>query len=269
MTLLRERRRTVFPPLRFILRGRMGMKDYIIKNCGDSAFSVSFSGGITPKTNQLVRLLTEQLEKYKGSWLVDAAPSYCSALIVFDPVQIKPEKLKAKLEKICDSLCCGEIGICEKRTFIIPVCYGGEFGEDLEQVARINSLTPKEVVEIHSGTDYYIYMIGFLPGFPYLGGLDSRIATPRLATPRTKIPAGSVGIGGDQTGIYPLVSPGGWQIIGRTPVRPYDPGRARAVLFNAGDYIRFVPIDEAEFERIDRLAGKGEYECVVEIEKNA
>ncbi|MDD6094911.1 MAG: 5-oxoprolinase subunit PxpB [Clostridia bacterium] len=243
------------------------MNDYRINNCGDTAFSVEFYGGITPETNQLVRQLWGQLEKYKGSWLVDAAPSFCSALIVFDPVRIKPEKVKAKLEKICDSLCGGEVKIFEKRTFIIPVCYGEEFGEDLEEVAHINSLTPKEVVEIHSGTDYYIYMLGFLPGFPYLGGLDSRIATPRLVSPRTKIPAGSVGIGGNQTGIYPLVSPGGWRLIGKTPVRPYDAERVPAVLYNAGDYIRFVPIDKAEFERIDRLCEKGEYECAVEIKK--
>ena len=135
----------------------------------------------------------------------------------------------------------------------IPTVYGGEFGPDLGFVASHNNLTEDEVVAIHSGTDYLVYMLGFIPGFTYLGGMDPRIATPRLSSPRTLIPAGSVGIAGAQTGTYPSDSPGGWQIIGRTPVTMYDMSKKQAALLSAGDYVRYVPIDEAEYNRIKAL----------------
>ena len=130
----------------------------------------------------------------------------------------------------------------------IPVCYGGSYGEDLKDVAAHAGLTEEEVIKLHSSVDYNIYMLGFLPGFPYLGGLDPKLFTPRLDNPRTKIPEGSVGIGGEQTGIYPLESPGGWRLIGRTPLRPSDPAREQPFLYQAGDYIRFVPITAEEYE---------------------
>ena len=134
------------------------------------------------------------------------------------------------------------------RIVEIPVCYGGAYGEDLPFVARHAGLSEQEVITLHSAQPYRIYMLGFLPGFPYLGGLDERLHTPRLATPRTKIPAGSVGIGGKQTGIYPMESPGGWQLIGRTPLTLFAPGES--LPYAAGDSIRFVPVDKAEFARI-------------------
>ena len=118
-------------------------------------------------------------------------------------------------------------------------------------------------MKIHSSRDYLIYMLGFLPGFCYLGGLDERIHTPRLANPRVKISAGSVGIGGSQTGIYPLDSPGGWQLMGMTPVKTYDPERKNPILLEAGDYIRFIPVDEGEYKRIKELVERNEYECTV------
>ena len=135
----------------------------------------------------------------------------------------------------------------------VPTVYGGEFGPDLSFVASHNHLSEAEVISIHGGTDYLVYMLGFIPGFTYLGGMDPRIATPRLSSPRTLIPAGSVGIAGEQTGTYPSDSPGGWQIIGRTPVTMYDMSKAQAALLNAGDYVRYVPIDESEFHRIKAL----------------
>jgi KipI family sensor histidine kinase inhibitor len=135
----------------------------------------------------------------------------------------------------------------------VPTVYGGEFGPDLSFVASHNHLSEGEVISIHSGTDYLVYMLGFIPGFTYLGGMDPRIATPRLSSPRTLIPAGSVGIAGEQTGTYPSDSPGGWQIIGRTPVTMYDMSKAQAALLKAGDYVRYVPIDESEFHRIKAL----------------
>ena len=132
-------------------------------------------------------------------------------------------------------------------------------GPDLEFVAQHAGKTPEEVVDIHTSADYLIYMLGFTPGFAYLGGMSGEIAAPRLETPRVKIPAGSVGIAGSQTGVYPIDSPGGWQLIGRTPVRMYDPEREPPILPQAGQYIRFYPIDRAEFDRISAL-GSG-YAC--------
>ena len=151
----------------------------------------------------------------------------------------------------------------ESRIFEIPVCYGGEYGPDLQNIADLAGLTPEEVIKIHSSEDYLIYMLGFLPGFSYLGGLDERIHTPRLANPRIRIPAGSVGIGGSQTGIYPLDSPGGWQLLGMTPVKTYDPGREVPILFEAGDYIRFVPVTEEEYLKIKKQVDEGAYQCVI------
>ena len=142
-----------------------------------------------------------------------------------------------------------------------------EYGPDLGNIAEHAGLSEKEVIEIHSSRDYLIYMLGFLPGFTYLGGLDERIHTPRLANPRIKINAGSVGIGGSQTGIYPLDSPGGWQLMGMTPVKTYDPDRETPILVEAGDYIRFVPIDEQEYKRIKEMVDNGTYECVVHEEE--
>ncbi len=139
----------------------------------------------------------------------------------------------------------------------IPVCYGGSFGPDLSFVAEHGKITEEEVIRIHSSRDYRIYMLGFLPGFPYLGGMDERIFTPRLNSPRTRIPAGSVGIGGEQTGIYPMDSPGGWQLIGRTPYRLFKPEQVRKPLYEAGDSIRFVPINQEEYKEIKRKQEMG------------
>ena len=138
----------------------------------------------------------------------------------------------------------------KKKVYEIPVCYGGEYGPDLENIAEHAGLSVEEVIKIHSSRDYLIYMLGFLPGFCYLGGLDERIHTPRLANPRIKISAGSVGIGGSQTGIYPLDSPGGWQLMGMTPVKTYDPEREVPILVEAGDYIRLYSSSSIGTKRI-------------------
>jgi inhibitor of KinA len=135
----------------------------------------------------------------------------------------------------------------------IPVCYGGEFGPDLEFVARHNKLTPDEVIQIHSEGLYLTYMIGFAPGFPYLGGLSEKIAAPRRESPRLKIPAGTVGIAGNQTGVYPIETPGGWQLIGRTPISLFNPKKSPPVLLKAGNQIRFKPISHHEYQELSEV----------------
>jgi KipI family sensor histidine kinase inhibitor len=178
--------------------------------------------------------------------------------VCYDPASISFRRLTGKLRRLVGGK--GQAAKVSKRVWEIPVCYGGAYGEDLEFVASNAGLSPEEVIAIHSGVDYRLYMLGFLPGFPYLGGLDKRIHTPRLKTPRTKILPGSVGIGGEQTGIYPMPSPGGWQLIGMTPVKLYDPQREQPILYEAGDFLRFVPIDEARFEEIRDQVASGEYQ---------
>ena len=188
-------------------------------------------------------------------------PAFCSLLINYDPRVLSYEELKERMENLLKMETKTET--TRKRIFEIPVCYGGEYGPDIDNIAEHAGLSVNEVIKIHSSKDYLIYMLGFLPGFTYLGGLDERIHTPRLASPRLTIRAGSVGIGGSQTGIYPLDSPGGWQLMGLTPVRTYDPERQTPILVEAGDYIRFIPIDEEEFLRIQKLVEKGKYQCVI------
>lgn len=167
--------------------------------------------------------------------MTECIPTFRSLLVCYDPLQTGCEALIKKLKKRIKSL--DQVSGGEKRVFNIPVCYGGEFGEDIAFVASHAGLTEQEVIDIHTGRDYLIFMLGFLPGFAYLGDMDKRLHTPRLSNPRTSIPAGSVGIGGEQTGIYPLASPGGWQLIGRTPVKPYDPtARSRYSIAQATIY---------------------------------
>jgi KipI family sensor histidine kinase inhibitor len=149
------------------------------------------------------------------------------------------------------------------RIIEIPTVYGGDFGPDLAMVAEYNRLTMEEVIRVHTSINYLIYMLGFTPGFPYLGGLPETIITPRRAIPRSLIPAGSVGIAGKQTGIYPIASPGGWQLIGRTPLTLYNPDLVPPTLFQAGDYLRFCRIRETEYWQIEEQVASGEYELVV------
>lgn len=229
---------------------------------GDSAITVEFGNEISAEINACVHALDKALHKKNILGIVETVPTFRSLLIIYDPCITGGEKLKAKITKLCGDLEASSEG--KKRIIEIPVLYGGEYGEDLKDVAEINKLTEDEVVKIHSGTDYLIYMLGFLPGFAYLGGLDPRLHTPRLDSPRTCIPAGSVGIGGAQTGVYPLASPGGWQLLGRTPVSVFDRQRQEPILYRAGDLVHFVPISPAEYEEIARAVAAGTYTVQVE-----
>ena len=223
-----------------------------ISPVGDRAISIDFGQVIDPKINRHIRQTIERIKELQLEGIIELVPTYCALLIEYDAMVYSYSEICNIIEPTLDEDMTNTtnelVAVVE-----VPTVYGGEFGPDLSFVASHNHLSEDEVISIHSGTDYLVYMLGFIPGFTYLGGMDPRIATPRLSSPRTLIPAGSVGIAGEQTGTYPSDSPGGWQIIGRTPVTMYDMSKAQAALLNAGDYVRYVPIDESEFHRIKAL----------------
>ena len=223
-----------------------------ISPVGDCAISIDFGQVIDPKINRHIRQIIEQIKDLQLDGIIELVPTYCALLVQYDAMVYSYSDICRILEPTLQESVTDSAN--ELVTIIeIPTVYGGEFGPDLGFVASHNHLSEAEVVSIHSGTDYLVYMLGFIPGFTYLGGVDPRIATPRLSSPRILIPAGSVGIAGEQTGTYPSDSPGGWQIIGRTPVTMYDMSKEQAALLRAGDYVRYVPIDENEFHRIKSL----------------
>ena len=219
--------------------------DFQVKPVGDQAALVVFEQKIEENINGKVMALAREVEKHSSGELLEVVPAFASLLVYYDPLRTSFSTVEKKLMKLAGNLKSARSS--GGKLVEIPVCYGGEYGEDLEFVAEHAGLSVEEVIKIHSGRDYLIYMLGFLPGFPYLGGMDERIFTPRLSSPRTKIPAGSVGIGGEQTGIYPMESPGGWQLIGRTPLKLFCPEQGGVLPYQAGDRIRFVPITEQEF----------------------
>ena len=234
------------------------MSEIRILTAGDSSLLIEFGKEISPDINKRISATVQLMKEQHIEGVVDVIPAFASLLINYDPRVITYAALVKRMKHLLkvDAKVEKEV----KRIFEIPVCYGGEFGPDLANIAKHAGLSEQEVIDIHSSRDYLIYMLGFLPGFCYLGGLDERIFTPRLVNPRIRIEAGSVGIGGSQTGIYPLESPGGWQLMGKTPVKTYDPERETPILVEAGDYIRFIPVDRAEYDRIKELADRNEYQ---------
>ena len=216
---------------------------------GDRAMVVELGDSISPETNERVHGLLRAIETSGLPEIVDLVPTYRSLLVQYNPLVSSFDELRETIATMAGGLV--DAGGQDPRTVEIPTLYGGDHGPDLPFVAEHSGLPPDEVVEVHAGTDYLVYMMGFTPGFPYLGGLSERLHTPRLETPRQVTPSGSVGIAEGQTGVYPVESPGGWRIIGRTPLRLFDPARQPPTLLAAGDYARFVPLrDEEEYERI-------------------
>jgi inhibitor of KinA len=226
---------------------------------GEAGLVVELADKIDPEINSLVHALSRRINLDLADCVDAIVPTYRSLLIVFDPLQIPRNQLIDKIEKSFQSITSETRVDQAGKIVVIPVLYGGESGPDLEFVARHNKLSVEEVVSIHTSVSYRIYMMGFTPGFPYLGGMSERIAAPRLATPRKEIPAGSVGIAGVQTGLYPQVSPGGWQLIGRTPLKVFNPQNTEPFLYQAGDFLRFETVSATEFTRIERAVERGEY----------
>ena len=211
---------------------------------GDCALVAEFGQVIDETVNEQVHGMARWLRERPIPGIQEVLPTFRSLMIYYDPIRISYQRLVRKLENCPDLSVTGQVS--EKRILEVPCCYDGP---DLESMEQLTGLSREKIVEIHSGVDYKIYMMGFLPGFVYLGGLDERICAPRLDTPRTRIEPGSVGIGGSQTGVYPVASPGGWRILGFTPLKFYDPSREDPILCKAGEYLRFVPISRTEYER--------------------
>lgn len=221
--------------------------------CGDQAVTVEWGSTIDENINRQVHAFARKVEELSHPAITEVVPTYRSATVHYRPEVLSYEELNQLLAPLAQ----GSAEEGEELPVVeIPVCYGGEYGPDLEEVAQHCSLTPEEVIARHTAPTYRIYMLGFTPGFPYLGGMDPSIAAPRRKEPRIHIPAGSVGIAGEQTGVYPIVSPGGWQLIGRTPLRLFDPQREQPILLSAGAGIRFVPIDEETFRKMEEKEGE-------------
>jgi inhibitor of KinA len=222
---------------------------------GDRAILIHVGSAIDEVTHRRVRAISARLTERPIAGVVELVPAYTSIAVHYDPlrlVEARPADGRGPYTQLCAVLSeelshLDDVPLPAARVVEIAVCYGGEFGPDLDDVARRCGLSVDEVIRIHCAGDYLVYLIGFVPGFAYLGGLDARISTPRRAVPRPLVPAGTVGIGGDQTGVYPIASPGGWQLIGRTPEQLFLAQREPPTLVHVGDRVRFRPITADEF----------------------
>jgi inhibitor of KinA len=233
-----------------------------LKPLGDAAVVLAFGQGLDESLVARARAVADAIEREQVEGVTDVVPAFATVTVFYDPVRIESyarlcAQIEARAQRASRSLgnVAGALSLSGSasgsegttREVEIPVCYGGEFGPDLGQVAAYAGLTPEEVVALHSGASYFVKAIGFAPGFAYLGGLPGRIHAPRRATPRTQVAAGAVGIGGALTGVYPLTSPGGWNLIGRTPLKMFDSARREPALVRAGDRVRFRVITPEEF----------------------
>ena len=230
---------------------------------GDQAVVVEFGSVIDPDINALVHRTAAAIDASAIDGVLEMVPTYRSLLVYYDPLEVSLPDLQGQISGLAlgDDESRDEFRIVE-----IPTLYGSEHGPDLEFVAENAGMSESEVIALHSGTDYLVYTMGFSPGFPYLGGLDAKLHTPRLPSPRTLIPAGSVGIAETQTGVYPVASPGGWRLIGRSPLRLFDPFASPPTVISAGDRVRFVPLDDAAaYDDIDRQVKEGTYSAVTRV----
>ena len=231
-----------------------------IRRYSENSITIYIGDEINEDTNKKLVHLKNELEKMEIDGVSEIVISYTSLIIYYDIFKTTGKDVENVLKKV-------DLAKLEKRSLKynlveIPVCYGGEYGPDLA-LFDDNGLSPEEVIELHSNTEYLVYMLGFMPGFPYLGGLDERLFKDRLDNPRTRIPAGSVGIGGKQTGMYPFTSPGGWNLLGRTPIPLFDENREPQILYEAGDRIIYRSIDEEEYKKLQQQVEKDCYEVKI------
>jgi KipI family sensor histidine kinase inhibitor len=223
------------------------MADLRIVPAGDAALLVELPPRIDPVTNARVVALGRAVRERFADTVRDLVVGYCSVTVYFDPLRMDVARLESEVRELAAGSSVSEVP--EGRLFDVPVCYGDEYGPDLAGVAAFANGSEEDVIALHTGVVYRVYLIGFVPGLPYLASVDPRLGLPRRTTPRTLVPAGSVAVAAGQTTIYPSDTPGGWHLIGRTRVKPYDTSRAEPSLFKPGDRVRFHRIDRAEFER--------------------
>jgi KipI family sensor histidine kinase inhibitor len=224
-------------------------------SCGDAAVTIELGTAIDPAINARVLALDAALNAEPVAGMIETVPTYRSLMVQFDPLVLDLEELKRRVAALAPSLAAA---IKPGRRWRVPVVYGGSFGIDLDATAELHRLTPAQLIDKHAAPVYRVYMIGFMPGFAYLGGLDPSIATPRRADPRPMTPAGVISIGGVQALIAGQAMPSGWHLLGRTPVRTFMPGREPAFLIEAGDEVVFQPIDSGRWDALERQAEAGE-----------
>ena len=233
------------------------MNTFRIVAAGDAAVIVELENRIDPVVNEMAIALAMAIQTAGLPGVRDVVPTYRSVAIHFDPLRINYDALVARVNRWMGDpspVSFGDPSPVPDATLSlvrVPVCYGGEFGPDLADVAAFAAVSEAEAVRLHTSRIYRVFMLGFMPGFPYMGAVDQRIAAPRLSTPRVRVPVGSVGIAGMQTGIYSVSTPGGWRIVGRTPLKPFDLSRGEPVLFKPGDAVQFYAIDPGEYARLE------------------
>ena len=215
----------------------------------DQSLLVYLADQINPQTHDHLRRLLKLLELEPISGVLNLHPAYCSLLVKFDPRKLRHKKLQTILKRYIERLT--EVPLSPPREIEIPVCYGEDFGPDLAEVSARHGLTPERTIELHSSATYLVYFLGFVPGFAYLGELPEALITPRLPTPRARVPAGSVAIAGNQTGVYPFATPGGWRLLGRTPLQLFRCDRENLSLLSIGDRVRFTAISRERFAAME------------------
>ncbi len=243
------------------------MSQYKLKACGDTAVVIDLGNTIDPKINEEIHLINDLINRADIDGFIESIPSYSSVLVCYDPIETTYESLCNQLNAVIEDLVFEGERI--KEIIHIPVFYGGKIGLDIEYVAKHNNLSVEQVIALHSAPEYRIYMMGFKPGFVYLGGLNEALTTPRLQSPRYHVEAGSIGIAGNQTGIYPQDSPGGWQMIGHTCIPLLDWSLPDLTVMSAGQYIKFEAVSFNEYEGIKKEVEDGSYQLKISREKGA
>ena len=216
----------------------------------DQSLIVYLGEEISRESNEKVRKLLHLLETEPIPGVRNLHPAYCSLLVTFDALKLRHEKLQEILQTYLERI--GAIALPEPRLVEIPVCYGGDLGPDLQDVADSHGISVERVIELHSSSEYLVHFLGFVPGFAYMGGLPAELSTLRLPNPRKSVPAGSVGIAGNQTGIYPFATPGGWKLLGRTPIKMFRAERHEKSYLRIGDRVRFVPVSSERFSQLEQ-----------------